>query len=241
MSKIFVGIGHGLKSTGTFDPGSVSSDGSVTEYEQNRIIAEYLTRFLRAAEHDVQSEADMINKTDPNYPGSIAAANSWPADFAIEIHRDWSSGIQEQWPIMYASGGRAEKTSNAIIESAAELGVPTRPASVQNLAFVRETSMPALIVENGRVGQEIDFELWARSLAEGICKEWGGTVPVTVEGSAVWSFPIDDATAGETLAQIEAGVKALQAAPAPVTVISDADILKIATAVANLLAARLVS
>jgi len=177
MAKVYIGVGHGIQPTGTFDPGAVA--GAQREYDSNRRLVAYLDDFLRAAGHVVNSEAERYaSGADPNYVGSTKQANAWPADLALEVHRDWSGGSTLLWPLIYATGGRAEKTAKAISAKGTAHGIASHAPTVRSdLYFPKVTTMPAVLIECGRVGQAIDEELWARAIAEGVCVEWGGTVP----------------------------------------------------------------
>jgi hypothetical protein len=123
---------------------------------------------LRAAGHEVISEA---YSNDTNYRGTITKVNAWKADFCLEIHHDWSGAPDGAFGHWYRSDSKVY--ADAIQKAVGAAGFPLRPDWHKwrdDLSLLKETNMPSVLYEVGRIGQYSigDLKLMGRSIARGI-------------------------------------------------------------------------
>lgn len=193
--KVYLAVGHGLKPNGTFDPGAVS--GPVTEQTSGDVIVKEAARLLRAAGVSVVDEAFT---DDPNFVGSAAAANKWGADFTVAVHHDWTGGF-EAHGFWYPGSAEGEKLCRAIIAQMKKRAIKVRDGSVKgrDLYILRKTTMPATLIEVGRIGDpSIDTDAERRQMgaiiAEGVAAHIGVALdppaPPKVEvPESEWKYP----------------------------------------------------
>jgi hypothetical protein len=133
-----------------------------------------MVEVLRAAGHEVISEA---YSNDTNYRGTITKANAWKADFCIEIHHDWSGAPYGAFGHWYTLGSK--EYADAIQKSVGQAGFLLRPDWHKwrsDLSLLKETNMPSVLYEVGRIGQYTikDLKLMGRAIAQGIINLKGG-------------------------------------------------------------------
>lgn len=173
-TKIFVDAGHG----GT-DPGAVGN--GVTEQSVNLSVARRLANLLRAGGYEVMEYR--TTTTENVLPGKSAdltnrarMANNWGADYFISIHTNSSpnpaaNGVEAY---VYRLGGRAEALSESILRSfVARLGSKNNGVRAANFAVLRQTNMPAVLVELGYLSNptealNLNSSAWQTAAAEAI-------------------------------------------------------------------------
>jgi hypothetical protein len=209
--KLLLAVGHGIRSDGVFDPGATSADGRLDEQRAGDIIVAEAARVLRGMGATVRDEAF---KADPNFGGSIVAANSWPADYAVEIHHDWAGAPEGAFAHWYSPAGKA--LADDIQAAVGAAGFPLRPdwhKFRSDLSFIKKTNMPSVLYECGRIGQgslDTPVELMAmgRAIAAGIAKHVGlNQAPLPQE--------VPDMTPDEVRAIVRAEIDIISA-PGPV-------------------------
>ncbi len=170
MATVFLDAGHGGVNPGAVFEGRRESDDALdlvlaigNILEENGINVVY-SRTTDIYESPAQKAAE---------------ANASGADYFVSIHRN-SSVYPEQYSgvesLVYAKGMRSEDLANNINRELEQvgfinLGVAERP----NLAVLRRTRMPAVLVEVGFINTARDNELLdthfyevANAIAEGI-------------------------------------------------------------------------
>lgn len=180
--NIYGAVGHGIKSDWVYDPGAAGSGWD--EQRAGDIIVAEAARVLRGMGATVRDEAF---KADPNFSGSIVAANAWPADYAVEIHLDWAGAPEGAFGHWYSPAGKA--LADDIQAAVGAAGFPLRPdwhKFRSDLSFIKKTNMPAVLYECGRIGQgslDTPVELMAmgRAIAAGIAKHVGLKAPIAQE------------------------------------------------------------
>lgn len=146
MPHVYLAVGHGHRPDGTYDPGAVT--GSITEHEMNDIVAAGVLYVLKLAGVSVVHEVN--DQHDPNFSGSWRNANALNAAVALSIHHDWFKGETKVWPLYTSSEGR--RWADLVVREAGYAKIPTRtPTERNDLSFLNNTRMPALLVESGRV------------------------------------------------------------------------------------------
>jgi len=160
MTVGFVGIGHGRKDDGTFDPGA--GDADVTEHQLNTLVAHVVTAALRRSGLIVASEVDLPYRSDPNYRGSVREIARRHCTWGAEIHHDWRGG-DPGIAVLY--GGPKERALGyGIVELARAFNGAAKLVHAPQHTFIAAPSVPTIIVEAGRVD---DAAPWAELIFRG--------------------------------------------------------------------------
>ena len=156
--KICLDAGHGASTNGKRSP-----DSSLMEYEFNRDVMKRLKTILER--HDVEVIETVIDDTDVSLSARCSIANKNNVDYFISIHANadgngynWTSA--KGWEIyIVGKGGKAEKLAKSIQESSRELGLIDRGVKVANFQVLRDTNMPAVLIEHGFYTNKKECEL----------------------------------------------------------------------------------
>lgn len=155
--KICIDAGHGANTAGKRSP-----DGMLLEYEFNRDVARRLKDIL--VRHGVEVVLTCGDDYDIPLQQRCDIANQLKVDYFISIHAnafgtDWNDA--KGWEIyVVAKGGRAEELAEAIHEySIAELGLKDRGVKTANFYVLRNTNMPAVLIEHGFYTNKAECEL----------------------------------------------------------------------------------
>src|SRR5690625_2263931 len=142
MAKIFIDAGHG-----GHDPGAV---GSRSKEKDNVLkVAKRLKILLESHGHVVI----MSRSTDVFIPLSERArmANAWGADYFVSLHNNAAiasaTGFETfiyNGPVQSKTAGFQNAIHNAIIKG---IGIRDRGKKRANFAVLRETRMPAVLIE----------------------------------------------------------------------------------------------
>ena len=170
MATVFLDAGHGGVNPGATFEGRRESDDAL---ELTLAIGNILE------ENGIDVEYSRVNDIYESPTQKAREANESGADYFVSIHRNSSvkpeqySGIET---LVYARGLRSEELANNINRELEQvgfinLGISERP----NLAVLRRTKMPAVLVEVGFINTARDNELLdtrfyevANAIAEGI-------------------------------------------------------------------------
>lgn len=170
MATVFLDAGHGGVNPGATFEGRRESDDAL---ELTLAIGNILE------ENGIDVEYSRVNDIYESPIQKAREANESGADYFVSIHRNSSvkpeqySGIET---LVYARGLRSEELANNINRELEQvgfinLGISERP----NLAVLRRTKMPAVLVEVGFINTARDNELLdtrfyevANAIAEGI-------------------------------------------------------------------------
>lgn len=145
MPIICLDAGHGIDTLGKRSP-----DGTLLEYEFNRDVANRIEDIL--ARHDVEV-LTCYDNTDTPLERRCAMANLFNADYFVSIHanaykENWNDA--NGWEIYIVSkGGKAEKLAEKIHKYSKELGLKDRGIKIGNFQVLRDTNMPAVLIEHG--------------------------------------------------------------------------------------------
>ncbi|WDI03973.1 N-acetylmuramoyl-L-alanine amidase [Paenibacillus urinalis] len=149
--KIVIDAGHGYYTLGKRCP-----DGSMREWEFNSVVANYVAQMLAAYDGvETKFTHDTTGKTDVMLSARTKAANAWSADILVSIHANAAAGT---WGIaegietfVYSTKSTASvKLANAVqAQLIARTGRRNRGVKTGDLHMVRETKMPAILVECG--------------------------------------------------------------------------------------------
>jgi N-acetylmuramoyl-L-alanine amidase len=175
-----------------FDPGAVGHAGGKTfeEHDFNTKVANALAAALRRCGVVVVLE-DGGGNHDPNFKGSIKAANASGADYAVEVHHNAAGGTGSEVVVndrASAANKQLAKTMAAAIASA--LGIRNRGVIARDReSFNVETTMPACIPECAFVDSATDQAVldqpgYAATVAEAICEPLCGFLGVAFHPGA---------------------------------------------------------
>ncbi len=162
--RIFIDPGHGGS-----DPGAV---GRIRE-------ADYALQYALALGEELTKQGfvvDYSRTTDLSVPLSIRgpAANRARADYFISTHFNAGGGIGIE-TFALAPGGQAEKLANAVQDSLViHTEMKNRGVKFANFQVLRETSMPAILIEGGFVdstdADQIKTETNKQNFVRGVSK-----------------------------------------------------------------------
>ena len=158
--KICLDYGHSAQTKGKRSP-----DSSLMEYEFNRDVGRRLKAILER--HGVEViETVTDDDTDVSLAERCNIANKNNVDYFVSIHAnadgngyDWTS--VRGWEIhIVGKGGKAEKLAKAIHKhSIPILGLKDRGVRISNFQVLRDTDMPAVLIEHGFYTNKEECEL----------------------------------------------------------------------------------
>lgn len=181
MAYIALSDGHGMETPGKRTPWKVEKYGRVIkENEFNRAVVKYLKTELERQGHKVL----LVAPTDYDTPliTRTNLANQKKVDLYISVHYNAGGGEGvEIWIIK--KGGQAERLAKTVLTELVK-GTPQKNRGVKegNLHEVRETKMPAILIEAGFMDNKREAELMlnkdfqmecATEIAKGVQKFYG--------------------------------------------------------------------
>jgi N-acetylmuramoyl-L-alanine amidase len=165
--KIAIDAGHGYSTIGKCSP-----DG-MKEYEFNRVVANAMRDELNKFEgveilftHSDARDVPLVARTD--------TANSWGADVFISLHANASTGIMGDWggidTFVYGVTGVSYKLAQVVQRNLIEAtGLRNRGVKVANFHVLRETEMPAILIEHGFMDSYTDLPLLKSDVYRKLC------------------------------------------------------------------------
>ena len=167
--KLYLDPGHGGS-----DPGAVGN--GLQEKEVALAIAKQIKDLLRdysGVEVKMSRTADMTK----SLVARTKEANSWKADIFLSIHCNAFNGKARGYEDFVYNGIRANSTSSkyqTILHATVAKGIslPNRGKKQANFHVLRESSMPAILTENGFIDHPEDAKLmkqtnWREQVAAG--------------------------------------------------------------------------
>jgi len=173
--KIFIDAGHGGN-----DPGAVNS----SRQEKADNLRFSLALGKRLQENGFQVLQSRTTDVALSLNDRSRAANNWKADLAIIVHRNSFSNAsangQEVW-IYTKVDQKTKNFANAIYNEIINVYAQSKRGVKQSdLHMVRETSMPAVLLEIGFISNTLDnqkfdehFNSYVEAVTKAICKEFG--------------------------------------------------------------------
>jgi len=167
MFKIALDAGHGYNTAGKrcdgrFDP------KQTREWTLNSRICEKIQKLLQGYNGcEVIRVDDTTGKTDVALKNRTDKANSWGADFYLSIHHNAGiKGGSGGGVVAYMHPDADAKTKlwrddlyNAIIKRTGLKGNRSKPLSTNNYHVLRETKMPAVLLECGFMDSSTDVPI----------------------------------------------------------------------------------
>ena len=151
MVKIVLDAGHG-KNTG----GKRSPDGKVREWAINEAVRKKVESKLNQYENvSILTVSDKTGARDVPLAERTKKANSWKADVYISIHHNaygegWNTAQGVETFVYKTTSKNALKLAQYVQEELVKrTGLKNRGVKTGNLHVVRETTMPAILIEGG--------------------------------------------------------------------------------------------
>jgi N-acetylmuramoyl-L-alanine amidase/Mannosyl-glycoprotein endo-beta-N-acetylglucosaminidase len=188
MGRIFISAAHGGKEAGGIDPGSIA--GGTTEAREMILLRDLIVTELRSRSFEILSVPD-----DLSAAGTIAWINSRGrrGDVALEINADAANSPAVRGASVFYIASNNERKSNSelllvgLLRRVPQLpnrGVkPDTDSGLGRLAFCRQTSLPALLMQVGFLSSPED-----RSLLQNRRRDFALGI---ADGLASWSRVID--------------------------------------------------
>jgi N-acetylmuramoyl-L-alanine amidase len=184
LFRLFVDAGHGGE-----DPGAMGklADGSqIREKEINLDIANEIARIFRTEYVGVEVAMSRSDDTFVMLSERTRQANEWGADYFVSIHVNSAaspsaSGFETyiyNGPVSAETVEKQRIIHQVIVD---KLGLKDRGMKRANFAVLRESKMPAILIENLFISNPADAALLsdpqfrkqlARAIVEGIAKAW---------------------------------------------------------------------
>lgn len=147
--KYAISIGHSILKNGNCTSASGEGQGGVNEYEYNKKLVKYITKYLKAAGHKVtviQCPEKKFTTASQEKSYKLPIINSGNYDVAVELHLNASDGKgngTEQW-YKTASG---KKYADAVQKKMKTLFKDRGNKQTNGLYFLNGTEPPAIIIE----------------------------------------------------------------------------------------------
>ena len=174
MLKVFINPGHDMD----LDPGACANN--IREVDIALAIGEKLKRTMEVIGYPCQLlQSDNLNGETKGKPNVCATANNSGADIFVSIHCNSAANTSAKGTetLVYSTGGKAELLAKCIQAqivnslNMVDRGIKERP----DLCVLRETSMPAVLVETAFISNQEDtyklmyrIEEFANAIARGI-------------------------------------------------------------------------
>lgn len=188
--KVAIDAGHGYYTPGRrclkrFDP------EETREWTLNARVAEGVVRHLERCGIEVVRLDDPTGKRDVPLSSRSSRANAEGCAYCVSIHHNAGiNGGSGGGTVVYTYNGKHSPKSDelqkniyeALVQEVGKFGNRSEPLAEKNLHMVRETRMPAVLVEVGFMDSSTDVPLitdriWAakaaKGIAKGICKTAG--------------------------------------------------------------------
>jgi N-acetylmuramoyl-L-alanine amidase len=173
--KIYIGVGHGQKPDGGYDPGAVS--GGLVEHELAHEVVGHYASALQSGGWTVIAEHDSGTGHDPNWVGSARNANNENVDFADEVHFNAGGGTGTEVLVHPSTNQRNRRFAELACQYVSgALGLRNRGVKVRaDLGFLNRTRMPAAIAEIAFVDNETDRAAirtagWAEKVGQALAR-----------------------------------------------------------------------
>lgn len=190
MASIFVAIGHGVQTDGSWDSGCV--DGNYTEAELMMAIGGFMAKALRGMGVEVITDYDTGN--DRNITYCVRDANDAGVDVYVSLHCDYNQAPSGTYPIVYPGSSNGIRLAQCLDNAVrARIAIGTRGILQRDDWEVADTDMPACIFECGSIRADIGIltgqqEAYGYALACGVADYFGiayGGVPAAPSSPGV--------------------------------------------------------
>jgi len=185
MVKVVVDAGHGIHTIGKRTP-----DGESEWSFNNKVVLSVIKSLNKYENVHLLRVDDPTGQTDISLKSRTNKANSFKADVFISCHHNAKTGKWGQWSGIETytyDGVRANPKSVALAKIIHPLivqatGLRDRSLKRKNFHVLRETFMPAILIEGGFMDSSIDIKVLrddsklrahGEAIAEGVAKYFG--------------------------------------------------------------------
>lgn len=168
MVKIFIDPGHGGR-----DPGATA--GSLKEKDITLSIAKNIRKIIQTNGLKVSLKMSRTDDSTVSLAKRIQSANDWQADLFLSIHVNagGGTGYEDYIHTSLSNQSKTAQIRNIIHKEISKYHtLRNRGKKKANFQVLRETTMPAILTENGFIDHPEDQKLlqsnvWLKSLSEG--------------------------------------------------------------------------
>lgn len=160
MIKLGIDAGHGLNTAGKQTPAGEKEWGF-----NNTVLLAFVAELNKYNGIQIKRFDDPTGKTDVSLKARTDGANAWKADYYISFHHNANTSKWGNWTgtetFIYTNPNpKSVALANAINPALVKgYGLKDRGIKKQNLHIVRETKMPAILVEGGFMDSNIDIRI----------------------------------------------------------------------------------
>ena len=160
MIKIGYDCGHGLNTAGKRTP-----DGEREWTFNNTVAVAFADELSKYDGVSLKRFDDTTGKTDVALQTRTLNANTWGADYFISFHHNayqskWGTHTGVETYVYTTPNAKSVALANAVHPALVKgYGLSDRGVKRQNLHMVRETKMPAILVEGGFMDSTIDIKV----------------------------------------------------------------------------------
>lgn len=160
MVKIAIDAGHGMNT-----PGKRTPDGEQEWIFNNKVASDATVKLHTFQNVDIIRLDDVTGKTDVPLKTRTDRANAWKADVLVSIHHNahlgkWGahSGIETYTQVGANQNALdiAEAVHPLVVKA---MGLKDRGKKTLNLHMLRESVMPAILIEGGFMDSTIDIKV----------------------------------------------------------------------------------
>lgn len=181
--KVAIDAGHGLHTPGRRCLKQLDAE-ETREWTLNARVAEEVTHHLLRCGIETVRLDDPTGERDVALSSRSGRANGDNCDYCVSIHHNAGiNGGSGGGAVVFTFNGRHSAESDrlqkniydALVQAVGAFGNRTEPLAEKNLHMVRQTKMPAVLVEVGFMDSQKDVPLitdraWSAKAAEGIAK-----------------------------------------------------------------------
>lgn len=182
VAKIAIDAGHGMNTPGKRSP------SDEREWSFNNKVVQAATNYLKHYEDvSILRLDDSTGKTDIPLKTRTDKANQWGADILISCHHNANTGKWGSWTgtetYHYPSSSNSKRLAQAIHPRIVKAyGLRDRGIKTANFHMLRESRMPAVLIEGGFMDSTIDIkklrddkvlDAAGKAIAEGVAEYFG--------------------------------------------------------------------
>ena len=190
MPKISTNAGHTHRAPG--------ASGHIDEVTEDRLVRAAVERYLRAAGWEVHDSTTEEATSDADLAMICRKANASGADYFMSIHFNSSDGTGTGVEVYYSPNSKSTwgKTMATKISAALSslMGIRNRGAKAKAFYVIRNTTMPAILIETCFVDNAADAAAYRRVGPDAI----GKCIAECIAGKTVTAAPAAPAPAKPT-------------------------------------------
>ncbi|MBU5450429.1 N-acetylmuramoyl-L-alanine amidase [Acetivibrio sp. MSJd-27] len=195
MIKIFIDPGHNYSGWDTGANGKNAREQDITFQVAYRLRDILRTNYIEVKMSRNNLEDNLGSSVNSSLKARVDSANQWGADYFVSLHCNsyTTEAAKGTETLIISKGGKAEQLAYSINRNIVEqLGMYDRGVKEQNLYVLRNTNMPAVLVEMGFITNETDEwklmnqqQEFANAIADGILGYLGIQKQDTVDNEVV--------------------------------------------------------